>query len=129
MPLITIMNTAVLVGAVLVYVRKGRIRLTGAMGLHIPPVAILIFLLPVLAVIGAMCVNVYGNNLILLAGIIVVAALFIIGIASQKAIPSKVYPVAVFAIALFLLFQSSFISRYVRSALIFPSNTTCLTLP
>lgn len=115
MPLITIMNTAVLVGAVLAYLRKERISLTEATGLNIPPVAILIILLPVLAVIGAMWVNIYGNNLILLAGIMVVASLFIIGIASQKAIPSKVYPVAVFAIALFLLYQSSFISRYVVS--------------
>jgi len=113
MPLITIMNTVVLVGAVLVYLRKERIRVIGAKVLHFPPVAFLIMLLPVLAIIGAMWVNIYGNSLVLLAAIIVVASLFIIGIASQKAIPSKVYPVAVFAIALFLLYQSSFISRYV----------------
>jgi uncharacterized membrane protein len=113
MPLITIMSTAVLVGAVLAHLREERKSLTGAIGLHIPPVSILIILLPVLAIIGAMWVNIHGNNLILLAGIIVAAALFILGIASQKAIPSKVYPVAVFSIALFLLFQSSLVSRYV----------------
>jgi uncharacterized membrane protein len=113
MPLITILSAAVLVGAVVAYLREERRSLTGATGLHIPPVSILIILLPVLAIVGAMWVNLYGNNLILLAGIIVVVLLFIIGVASQKAIPAKVYPVAVFAIALFLLFQSSLISRYV----------------
>jgi uncharacterized membrane protein len=112
-PLIIVMSTSVLVGAILACVRRENVRLTDVNDLHFPVAMILVAFIPVLAVIGAMWVNVQGNNLILLASIIIVAALFTMVVARRKAIPSMVYPVTVFAIALFLLFQSSLISRYV----------------
>jgi uncharacterized membrane protein len=113
MPLLIVMSTTVLVGAILACARRENIRLINVNDLHFPVAMIPVALIPVLAVIGAMWVNVYGNNLILLASIIIVAALFTIVVAWRKAIPSMVCPMTVFSIALFLLFQSSLISRYV----------------
>jgi len=72
---------------------------------------LLAILLPLLAVLGASLVNSYQNNTLLFVLIFIVIA--IIGlVAFNKFIPPRVYPVMIFATAIALLYQTTFISSY-----------------
>jgi uncharacterized membrane protein len=77
------------------------------------PSIYLFILLPILSVLGAICVNVFQNNVLLLTLIIAISVLFILGTASEKFVPRKIYPFAILMIAIALLFHSSLISNYV----------------
>ena len=70
-----------------------------------------LLLLPFIAVFGTFFINFYQNNtlsLLLLFVIAIIAAL----IAFNKFIPAKAYPLAIYAIAIGLLFHVSLISPY-----------------
>jgi uncharacterized membrane protein len=68
-----------------------------------------ILVLPVLlGVIGAL----YINQPVLLLMIIVVAALYVLTVFSTKLIPSKLYPLVIFAVSMALTFQLLLTSRY-----------------
>lgn len=111
MPLTAIMNIITFIGTLLTYLREEGVKLE-IKSLHWPQVSMLLILLPILGLIGAMWVNIYENNLILIVTIIIIALIFIFGIASQRTFPQRVYPLAILMIALFLLYHSSLISRY-----------------
>jgi uncharacterized membrane protein len=111
-PLMVVLNTIILIGAIFAYLRKENVKLFGDEGLKLPPIAALIVSLPIFGIIGAMWVSIHENNLILLAMTMAIALVFVIGVVSKKIFPSKAYSLAVIAIALFLLYQSSFISHY-----------------
>ena len=68
-------------------------------------------LLPFLAIFGTYLVNFHHNN-ILLMFLIVIIALIVLLIAFDKFIPSNLYPLAIFIIAISLLFHHSLISTY-----------------
>ena len=70
-----------------------------------PPVLFLL-LLPVLTVLGAYMVNLYGNSILLLV-VIAMIALTVLLIALNRFIPRELYPLAIFMIAISLLFHSS----------------------
>ena len=110
-PLMIILNSFILVGGVLVYLRSGCVKHFKTSTFGLSPSALLFMVLPVLTVLGAMWVNVYENNSILLFLIIAIAFLFIIGVISKKFLPPKIYPLAVFIIAISLLYHSSLISN------------------
>ena len=77
----------------------------------LPPVLFLC-IIPFLAVFGTYMVNFYQTNIILMFMIIVIS-LTVILIGFNKFIPTKLYPLAVFIIAISLLFHNALISMYI----------------
>lgn len=75
-------------------------------------------LLPLLAVVGTQVVNFYANNVLLLLLIALIAFTALI-IMLTNFIQVRFYPLAVFSIALALLWHSSLISRYLTGTDIF----------
>jgi len=110
MPLMIILNSLILVGGVLVYLRSENVKLFRTETFKSSPSALLLMVLPVLSVLGAMWVNVYENNLILLFMIIAIALLFGL-VAISKSLPPNLYPLCIFVIAISLLYHSSLISN------------------
>lgn len=76
------------------------------------PPALFLCLIPFLSIIGTYLMNFHRNN-ILLMFIIVITALIIILIGFNRFIPKNLYPLAVFVIAISLLFHRSLISMYI----------------
>ncbi|MEM1582435.1 MAG: DUF2206 domain-containing protein [Candidatus Bathyarchaeia archaeon] len=114
-PLIIIFNIFVLIGGFLVCLKGKNSRFHKADLLQLSPYTLLLVSLPILSIIGAMLVNTYENNIILLFMIVVISLLFIFLVFSTNLLLSKLYPFAVFMIAIALLYQSSFISNYLIS--------------
>jgi len=110
-PLMIILSSFVIFGAVLVHLRRVDINLFGEGTLFRSFHAVPFACLPILAVVGVMCVNIYQNNLILLFVIILISVLFSIAVIRKELSPSSVYPFAVIMIALCLLYHSSLISN------------------
>ena len=76
------------------------------------PPALFLCLIPFLAVFGTYFVNFHHNNILLML-LIVILALIVILIAFDKFIPKNLYPLAVFVIAISLLYHASLISMYI----------------
>ncbi len=70
-----------------------------------------LLLLPFIAIFGTFFVNFYKNSTLLLL-LFVIIAIIVVLIAFDKSIPAKAYPVAIFMIALSLVFHTSLISSY-----------------
>jgi len=75
------------------------------------PSALLLFLIPLLAVLGAFLVNSYQNNILLFL-LIALIALIIILATFDRFIPKELYPLAIIMISLSLLFHNALISDY-----------------
>jgi len=113
MPLLIILNSAILVGGVFVQLRHDGLYIRG-IELNKKSLFALIFLcLPILSIAGAIWANTYESNLILLITIVLIPILFGIAITSKKLLPPKLYPLCVFMIAIALLYHSTFISNYI----------------
>ena len=78
--------------------------------LLLPP-ALFLCLIPFLAVFGTYLMNFYHIN-VLLMFLIVILAIIVVLIAFDKFIPKNLYPLAVFVIAISLLYHSSLISMH-----------------
>jgi len=111
-PLMVILNSFILLGAFVAFLRSENIRFRKVKTLRVSPLALLLTILPILSVLGAMWVNAFGNNQILLLTIIAIGVLFVVGITSKKTLPPKLYPLATLMIAISLLYGSSLISKY-----------------
>ena len=74
--------------------------------------ALFLCLIPFLAIFGTYLVNFHHTN-ILLMFLIVIIALIVVLIGFDKFIPKNLYPLAVFVIAISLLYHASLISMYV----------------
>ena len=112
-PLITTISVIVLVLCVLSYVRDKDFSEPSFIdigGILSPP-ALFLCLVPFLAIFGTYLVNFYHNNIILMF-LIVILAIIVILIAFDKFIPKNLYPLAVFVIAISLLYHISLISMY-----------------
>ena len=112
LPLTIILNGFILIGGVLAYLRNEGTKLWETKTSRLHPLALFLIGLPILSIIGALCVNAYNNNLILLFMIIVISLIFVIAVTSKKLLPPKLYPIAVLVIALSLLYHSSLISNH-----------------
>ncbi len=75
---------------------------------------LLLVLLPFLSVLGAMLVNALQDSFFLLSIIMLISILFFLGAISPRF--SLYYPLAIFLIALALLFQTSLISNYIHGS-------------
>jgi uncharacterized membrane protein len=113
MPLMIVLNSFILIGAVVVYLRGEGLEHLETKIFGLRPLTLALAILPILSIVGAMYVNVFENNFILLFTIIAIALLFVVGVASRKPSSSYFYPLAVLMIAISLLFSSSFISKYI----------------
>ena len=114
-PLMIILNSLVLMGGVLVYLKSEDVKIRKSEPIEKSPFVLLFLCLPILSIVGAMYVNAYGNNLLLLFMMIAISLLFVMGIISKKFLPSKLYPLAVVMIAISLIYHSSLISNYLVS--------------
>jgi uncharacterized membrane protein len=68
--------------------------------------------LVVLSIIGALCVNVFRDNLVLLLMLILISISFVLLVLLRKFIPFKLYPLVVVIISIALLYHNSLISNY-----------------
>jgi len=112
MPLLIGLNGFVLVGGVLVCLRNEQVDLKNSIPQKSSLIALLFICLPILSILGAMWVNLYGNNIILLITLVAVALSFAFAVRSDRPSYLKFYSFAVLMIAIALLLHSVLISRY-----------------
>ncbi|MHA1834908.1 MAG: DUF2206 domain-containing protein [Candidatus Baldrarchaeia archaeon] len=112
MPSLVFLNTLIIIFAFVVCWRGDSIKLGSNEHLILSPLMLIFIILPILAIVGAMCVNAYGNNLLLLFMIMAISSLFIVCVLPKKALSSALYPFAILMIATALLYHSTFISNY-----------------
>jgi len=114
-PLIIVFNTLTLIGGVLVYIRdrSSEAVKNESEGLELSPACLLFLALLILSIVGAIWVNVYESNIILLFLLVSTVSLFAAVVFSKKILPLKLYSLAVFLIALAILYHSSLISKYI----------------
>jgi len=115
LPLMLILNALILIGAIVAYARGDDAKLFDFETLKLQPLAILFLALPILSVIGALWVNAFANNLILLFLLILIPILFAVAVISKRLADPKVYPFIVLIIAISLLLHTALISNYIVS--------------
>jgi uncharacterized membrane protein len=76
-----------------------------------PPVLALC-VLPFVSIFATYAMNAYGSNLLLLA-LIIIIAITALWISTSTSVPKELYPLAIFVIAVALLYHASLISPYV----------------
>ena len=113
MPLMIILNSLILVGGILVYLRSENAKLFRVETRGLSPLTFVFVVFPVLSVLGALLVNTSGNSSILLFMILSIAVLLALGILSKRFVPVKLYPFIIFMVSTALLFHSSLISSYI----------------
>lgn len=118
LPLLVFLDSFVLVGAFLVYLKAPRARLATwgnkgahAKGLPMYAVVMLLGILPMITILGTTWVNALGNNVILLFVTVAIPLVFAVGAIFQKLLPSKLYAFALFVVVIALLYSSSLISN------------------
>ena len=113
-PLIITISVVVLLLCVLSYIRDKDFSNPSFIdvGNVLSPPALFLCLIPFLSVFGTYLVNFHHNN-ILLMFLIVILAIIAVLIGFDKFIPKNLYPLAVFIIAISLLFHNSLISMYI----------------
>jgi len=115
LPLAIILNGFILIGGVLAYLRTEGTELRENKTFELHPLLLFLIGLPILTIIGTIWVKAYNNNLLLLSMIMVISLLFVIAVTSKKLLPPKLYPIAIFVIALSLLYHWSLASNYIIS--------------
>jgi uncharacterized membrane protein len=113
-PLLVTLNMFVLILAILAYFRSEPPLLFNEFSLGSFKWAFPLTLPLVLSVVGAMLVNVYNDNRVLLIMILAVSLIATVLTLKNK-FPSKIYALATFVIGISLLYHSSLISRYLCS--------------
>ena len=113
MYLMITLNILTLAGGILVYLKEGYVEVWKGKLIRLLSSTLFFLCLPFLSVIGAIYMSVYENNFLLLLMIILISIVFISGVLSRKLLSPKLYPLAVSAVAIALLYHSSFISNYI----------------
>jgi uncharacterized membrane protein len=113
-PLIITISVVVLILCVLSYIRDKDFADPSFIdtGEILSPPALFLCLIPFLSILGTYLVNFHHSNIILMF-LIVIIALIAVLIAFDKFIPKNLYPLAVFVIAISLLYHASLISMYI----------------
>jgi uncharacterized membrane protein len=115
LPLMITVNSIVLVASMLGFIRGSSFKFSLTQSRKTLLLMLLLISVPIMSVVGALYVNAYENNLILLFMIVAIALLFITLVIFRKVLPSKLYPFAVLMIAIALLCHSSLVSNYLVS--------------
>ncbi|MEM2145831.1 MAG: DUF2206 domain-containing protein [Candidatus Jordarchaeaceae archaeon] len=113
-PLLVTLNLLILVIAVLAYFRSESSVMIDKVCLSSVKWVTLIMLPLILSVVGAMLVNLYADNRVLLVMILTISSIMAV-LTLKAGFPSKIYVVTVFVIGISLLYHSSLISRYLCS--------------
>ena len=113
-PLIITISVVILVLCILNYVRDKNFSEPSYIDIKnvLSPPVLFLCLIPFLVILGTYLVNFYHTNILLML-LIVVLALIVVLIGFDKFIPKNLYPLAIFVIALSLLFHNSLISMYI----------------
>ena len=116
-PLIITISFIVLALCVLSYIRDKDFSNPSFIDIEdiLSPPALFLCLIPFLAIFGTYLINFYHKN-ILLMFLIIILALIVVLIAFDKFIPKNLYPLAVFVIAISLLYHRWLISMYLGGA-------------
>jgi uncharacterized membrane protein len=109
-PLLITFSVLTLLGAVLVCLRNANIKLQEVTNRDIF-LSVLLIGLPILSVIGTIWASAYGNNSILLFSLLAIPLVPILGVVSKKLLPPKLYPIAIFMMAISLLYSLSLYSN------------------
>ena len=120
-PLIITISVVVLILCILSYIRDKDFSDPSFIdvGDMLSPPVLFLCLIPFLSILGTYLVNFHHNNIILMF-LIVIIALIAVLIGFNKFIPKNLYPLAVFVIAISLLFHRSLISMYLTGYDIHP---------
>jgi len=114
LPLLMILVTFVLIGAILVSSKMSNTERWNIRNL-VHPTTIIFAWIPILTVLGAYLSNTFDNNQITLLVNLAIPVLFAIAVTSKKIAPNRLYPLIIFVIALSLLYRSSLMSNYLVS--------------
>jgi len=116
-PLIITTSMVVLILCALAYIRDKNFFNPSFIKVEniLSPPALFLCLIPFLGVFGAYLVNLYHNNILLLLLIIIIAIIVLL-IAFNKFIPKHLYPLAIFVIAISLLYHNNLISFYLTGS-------------
>ena len=112
-PLLFVFSSLVMVGAVMVYLRGENASVSKLENVRFPLSSLIYVALPIMSIVGSVWVNIYESNFVIIVALISVALLFVMGVFSRKFLPPKIYPLAVLAIAVAILYHSSLISNYI----------------
>jgi uncharacterized membrane protein len=115
LPISLFVNTLILVGAAIAQFQQQPTipPQNAANPSSFSPWALILVFLPILSIIGTYFVNLNGNSSILMLMITIISLLFIALTFLNRRGLGKIYPVAIFMIALALLFHFSLISGYI----------------
>ena len=114
LPLIITISMVVLVLCALSYIRDKEYDDPAFIDLDevLSPPVLLLCLVPFMAIFGTYLVNFHHNNVLLMLMLAVIAIVALL-VAFDRFIPNNLYPLAVFIIALSLLYHRSLISMYI----------------
>ena len=112
-PLIITISVLVLILCIISYARDKDFSAPSFIdvGDILSPPALFLCLIPFLSIFGTYLVNFHHNNIILMFLILIIALIAVL-IGVDKFIPKNLYPLAVFMIAISLLYHNSLISMY-----------------
>lgn len=114
LPLSLFMNTIILIGAAVTQFRSQPAMPAQEVDKKsFSPWAFVLVFLPILSIIGVYFVNADGNSSVLMLMITIISLIFAAFAFFERSSLGKVYPVAIFMIALALLFHFSLISGYI----------------
>jgi len=117
LPLLVIFNSFILVCTFLAYLQKHDYQnlLNDRFNVKLKIILILLFSLPVFSIFGALWLSIFGNNVILLFVIALIALLTFACLFFKAAFPQKLHGIIIFVITISILFHSAFISKYLIS--------------
>jgi uncharacterized membrane protein len=93
----------------------------------LPPQAIFLYILPFLAILGTALMNLYQNNLLIVITILAIVAVVLL-VGFDKFIPRELFPLAILAISVSLVFHNSLISTYINGIDILLENHVASTV-
>jgi Predicted membrane protein len=114
LPIISLISFFVLAMTAVLYFSKKDEKLLADIDWRLfkfPAAIALIVALPVLSISGTYLVNYYDNNLFLMA-MIVLCAIIIFLIGTDRVIPKSLYPIAIYSMSLSLLYHVALMSSY-----------------
>ena len=112
-PMTIVINVTIFVMIIVDYIKNRDLEPLGVKGVKFWPLMSL-FILPILSIIGVLLIRDYGNNILSISIIIVVAVIVVLSVVSSR-ISSKLslyYPLIIVSVVLCLLLSQALISNY-----------------
>ncbi|MDI6896906.1 DUF2206 domain-containing protein [Methanocella conradii] len=115
LPIMAMLTALVLVFSVACCLRdgKGEDKPLLDIGEALSPPALFLYIVPFLAVAGAYLMNLFNENALLAVMILILAAIVLL-VGFDRFIPGRLYPLAIFVVALSLVLHNALISTYIN---------------